>query len=353
MNPTGKTDLNLGRQTRSLDASHCQESTDLLKKRRPDLDSDREHLRSSSDDEKNNNFIMKSEGGNKKRVADAPSVIQVLANKKVRPMSTRNLADETIERIRKSPDCNKALEDAKSHNFPEIFIDIKDQGKRIITVGRDVISEFQRDDSLMAMGQAPEGPLARGRVYIALPWLNRLEILDEFAQIKKSESSMALLSHICDVGLVAEKETLGDSDAYASLARLDLVFRFGLLGCERDISVANFIKDRVPLDKRGQAYSLALQDAAGHNHVGMMQYCFMNDASPFSPPNDDHDYRDWSPIEIAFLVGSNEAKEIMVQNLEIKRDLSEIKELFLDVERWPELPKEIAKFFKNEGRTKT
>lgn len=258
-------------------------------------------------------------------------------------MDLDQVGQEALGRIRSSAHCKEKLELATSRGLPEIFIDSKENMRREANYGRDIVNECNSNRSLIENGQEAQGPTSWGRAFIFLPWLKRVEVLSDFSSILNHVPSLSLISDIVSIGDMAEEECLSRVDVYAAPARLDLLFRFGLLGCRKNEQVADKIKSVIPPNRQKNAYSFALQNAADFDNLAMVKYCHANNASAISPNEDLYDYRGDSPIEIAFQSGSKEIRDFMLQMIDKKKDLPELKTLFLDEDRWKNPPEVIMK----------
>lgn len=261
------------------------------------------------------------------------------------------IAREAMERIRSTKLCSDAFDSAKRRNVPEVFVDTKEKGKRSITLGIDVVSDRIAERSLADFGHLPRPLSSWGRTFLVLPWLDKIEVLDQFSSILANNGSIHFFNKVALIGDFDPKSIPSDIEVYSAPARLDLMFRFGVLKCKQNSEIAQQMKALIPTDKMQDAYSFALQSAVYFNHTSMIRYCFDNGASPLSPEERYVDYRDFSPVEIAFVAGTPETQNLVISQINKDRDFSDLKQLFFDPHRWQTIPKKISELIKKLGES--
>ena len=286
-------------------------------------------------------FLPNSSTKKRSLAADLISPEEASRKKTTSRMDPDLILREAFIRIQSSDRCKAFFNHAVSRKFPEIFIDSKENGKRIANLGRDIINGLNRDRSLISSGQQPQGPTSWGRTFVYVPLVNQVKALNEFTVIQKHSPSMGLLSGIVAMGDVGQENRLKYVCIHSTPARLDLMFRFGLLGCEKNDVQAQNLHDMIPEESKSDAYSFALQNAVEFGSIPMIEYCLKNQARPISPDEGLSDYREESPIEIALEEGNRKIKTLLMSHIDRDKDIEEIRTLFLDQNRWGSPPKEI------------
>lgn len=254
------------------------------------------------------------------------------------------IAKEALERINAVDHCEVLLRRSEVANIPEIFIDSNLDGGLVPKAGRAVVRGLNTNRAAIAAGQLPRNPSSFGRVFIYIPWEKKLEALSELSALQVHIPSMMLLGGVVGISDLAEKPNPRRKYVHAAAARLDLVFRFGLLGCNKNVELADKMLNLMPEKTRPSAYSFAMQDSVRFGSTAMIEYCLKFGGRPISPDDGKSDYRADSPIEIAFDKGTKFIQDLMLKTLNGAKDVEELKSLFFDEERWDPAPQEIVEY---------